>query len=121
VVRHGNTVPERSGVALSFCSHHISVALAQDAKQAVFWHRKAAEQGYALGQLALGLSYYEGKGLVQDYTQAYVWLSVAAANGATSAAKLRDITAKKLTQSQLKEAQKLAGRYFEIYQPRSLF
>jgi len=45
------------------------IALAQDAKQAVFWHRKAAEQGYALGQLALGLSYYEGKGLVQDNTR----------------------------------------------------
>ena len=49
---------------------------------------------------------------------AYVWLSVAVANGGSSeATKVRDLAAKKLSNGQLEISQRLAGQYFEKYQP----
>ncbi|WP_143521042.1 SEL1-like repeat protein [Pseudomonas rhodesiae] len=41
----------------------------QDAKQAVAWFGKAAEQGNAEAQRNLGLSYADGKGVAQDAQQ----------------------------------------------------
>lgn len=49
----------------------------QDAAQAVVWYRKAAEQGNAGAQFALGAMYATGQGTPQDYQQAYAWSSVA--------------------------------------------
>ena len=37
---------------------------------AASWFEKAAEQGYGIAQLCLGILYYEGKGLVNDYKRA---------------------------------------------------
>ena len=41
----------------------------QDDKQAAFWFRKAAEQGYAEAQLILGLMYNEGQGGLEQGLQ----------------------------------------------------
>jgi TPR repeat protein len=41
----------------------------------------AAEQGHAGAQGNLGTSYFEGKGVPQDYTEAVVWYRKAAAQG----------------------------------------
>ena len=97
--------------------YHFGEGVAQDDQQAVAWFRKAAEQGHANAQLKLGVSYAQGEGVTQDYQQAYAWLSVAAANGYSGASEPRDLAAKKLSKSQLESAQKLAGQYFEKYQP----
>jgi len=43
--------------------------------------REAAEQGDASAQLILGLLYYEGKGVPQDYAQAALWIRKAALQG----------------------------------------
>lgn len=53
----------------------------QDEEQAVYWYRKAAEQGYAPGQLMLGEMYSEGLGIEQDDTQAVYWYRKAAEQG----------------------------------------
>ncbi|WP_460057669.1 tetratricopeptide repeat protein [Pseudomonas sp. S2_D06] len=94
------------------------IGVGRDTKQAVAWFRKAAEQGHSDAQFLLGLGYASGSGIPQDYSQAYVWLSVAVANGNTSATEARDLVAKKLSNSQLEVMQKLAGQYFEKYQPK---
>ena len=62
--------------------------------------------------------YANGNGVAQNYKLAYVWHSVAAANGDTDAPTQRDIVAKKLTTAVLADAQALAGQYFEKYQPQ---
>jgi TPR repeat protein len=90
----------------------------QDDAQAVVWIRKAAEQGHAKAQFALGLSYDNGEGVPQDYQQAYAWFSVSAANGRTDGVKYRNLTAKRLSPTQLVEAQALATRYFEASRPK---
>src|SRR5882757_4306182 len=52
--------------------------------------RLAADQGQVLAQFNLGLMYANGMG-PQDYVQAHMWLSLAAARGAQEALKNREI------------------------------
>jgi TPR repeat protein len=49
--------------------------------QAAFWYRKAAEQGSADAQDALGDLYNSGQGVRQDYAQAALWYRKAAEQG----------------------------------------
>ncbi len=53
----------------------------QDYAQAVYWYRKAAEQGLADAMNNLGVCYYNGKGVRQDYAQAVYWYRKAAKKG----------------------------------------
>ncbi len=74
--------------------------------------RPLAAQGNAAAQALLGMMYYEeGQGVPKDYVQAYMWLSLAAAQGYERATKLRDKLAKKMTPSELAEAQRLAREW----------
>ena len=49
------------------------------------WNRKAAEQGYALAQINLGLCYAKGEGVPQDQVEAVKWFRKAAEQGHTRA------------------------------------
>ena len=67
-----------------------------------------AEQGNADAQESLGYMYHSGDGVLQDYKMAHMWLNIAASSGYKGADKGRDIVAKKMSSSQIAEAQKLA-------------
>jgi TPR repeat protein len=45
------------------------------------WHRKAAEQGLAVGQINLGNMYLAGRGVPRDEAEATAWYRKAAAQG----------------------------------------
>ncbi len=49
--------------------------------KALQWYHKAAEQGYAEAQFNLGLMYFEGQGVPQDYAEAVRWHRKAAEQG----------------------------------------
>jgi hypothetical protein len=51
----------------------------------VNWCHKAAEQGHAIAQSALGVSYYYGQGVPQDYAEGVKWYSKAAEQGDATA------------------------------------
>jgi TPR repeat protein len=55
--------------------------LPQDAPQAVQWYRKAADQGYAPAQTALGAMYQSGEGVAKDPYEAVRWYRQAAEQG----------------------------------------
>jgi TPR repeat protein len=55
--------------------------LAQDDVQAVYWFRKAADQGNAVAQYYLGVAYARGQGVAQDDAQAVFWFRKAAEQG----------------------------------------
>ena len=84
--------------------------------QALVWYRRAAEQGDIGAQVALGLAYAQGIGVVQDYIEADKWFNIAASR-AKSADELADIAthhnnlAHVMTSSQIAEAQKLAREW----------
>jgi TPR repeat protein len=57
----------------------------QDYAQAIGWFRKAAEQGDANAQYALGFMYANGNRVPQDDAQAMGWLRKAAEQGNAAA------------------------------------
>ena len=80
----------------------------EDDKQAVKWYRLAAEQGVANAQYNLGVMYDRGDGVPEDKVLAYMWWNLAAANGIEDASTNKGIIAKRMTSSQIAEAQKLS-------------
>ena len=80
----------------------------EDDKEAVRWYKLAAEQGQAKAQYNLGLMYALGKGVPQDRVYAHMWWNIAALTGDDSAKKNKKIVEKKMTSSQIEEAQRLA-------------
>jgi TPR repeat protein len=80
----------------------------QDLREAFKWYRKAANQGYANVQSLLGHMYAVGRGVMHDDIMAYVWFNVAAMNKDDDAIENRDHVSKRLSESDLKKAQKLS-------------
>jgi len=79
-----------------------------DRREAIKWHLKAAEQGFAKAQFNLGLMYGKGKVIHQDYVLAYIWFDIAGSDGNKIAIKARDVIEKEMTSSQIAEAQELS-------------
>jgi TPR repeat protein len=85
------------------------------------WYRMAAKQGNALAQNHLGLIYADGRGVPQDYAEAYFWLSLASANGShssTNGVDDRDLAASHLTKTVLLQTQERARKWFEDHPGR---
>ena len=85
----------------------------QDLREAVKWYRKAANQGYVNVQSILGHMYANGRGVMHDDIMAYVWFNVAAMNENDDAIENRDHVSKRLSESDLKKAQKLSKHCHE--------
>jgi len=91
--------------------------------EALVWYRRAADQGDVDSQVALGMAYEGGIGVLQDYVEAYKWYNLAAARtkDADSRAmdiKSRDDVALKMTPTQIAEGQKLAREWKPTKQPQ---
>src|SRR5262249_49188828 len=86
--------------------------VAQDYQEALKWYRKAAEQGLPQAQCNMGLMYYFGQGVAQDYVRAHMWYTVAAAtlsgDHSKTATKYRGIVASQLTTAQIGKAREMA-------------
>ena len=55
--------------------------ISKEPKKAVFWFRKAADQGHKIGQHNLGYCYANGIGVEKDYIQAIYWYKKSAEQG----------------------------------------
>lgn len=64
-----------------------------------------AEAGYVDAQYALGLIYTEGRGIVPDQVQAYVWLSRAIQQGDSDAELLRQVVQQQMSFEQIRIAE----------------
>lgn len=86
----------------------------QDSRQVIKWLKKAAEQSHVGAQNTLINMYYEGQGVPQDYKQAYIWaaLAVMITKNREDTTKKRDVIAKELVSSELKEAQDLSTKLY---------
>jgi TPR repeat protein len=94
---------------------HIGQGVKRDLAKAFSWYRKAADNGYEAGIANVGIMYYKGAGTTQDDVKAYAWLDVAShiRGGREHNAKAR--VASFLSPKQLKQAEKLAQEYRQIY------
>ena len=73
--------------------------------------RPLAEQGHAEAQFQLGVMYDAGQGVMEDYVEAHMWFNLAAAQGNEEAREDRNRVAKKMTVSQIVEAQRRAREW----------
>jgi TPR repeat protein len=84
----------------------------QDYTKALQWYEKAAAQGDAGAQFQLGGLYFGAKGVPRDHVRTYMWWNLASAHSAGDLQKmstdLRDKVARRMTPSQIAEAQRLA-------------
>lgn len=89
--------------------------LKQDYTEAERWYRRAAEQGDPFAQASLALLFRFGKGVAQDYVEAYKWFSLAASlttgSDRDSIVELRDSTAARLTAEQIAAASQWARQW----------
>ena len=95
----------QANLALMYYNGH---GVAQDYKTAVKWYTLSAEQGEASAQSRLGYMYFIGQGVIQHYVKAHMWSNIASSNGGIFTPENRDDIAKKMTPSQIEEAQRLA-------------
>jgi uncharacterized protein len=96
-------------------------AAPQNSGLAAKWYRRAAEQGNSLAQNHLGSMYADGRGVPQDYAEAYFWLSLASASGShssTNGIDDRDLAASHLTKTVQLETQATARRWFAAHQAK---
>ena len=70
-----------------------------------------AEQGDVQAQALLGLLYFDGRGVPQDYIHAHKWYNLGAANGEKLGVEARDILAKQMMSAQIAEAQQLTREW----------
>ena len=69
-----------------------------------------SKEGSSISQYYLGLMYFGGMGVLQDFRHAHMWLNIASSRGHKKArAQLENLT-QKMTVDELAEAQKLARR-----------
>lgn len=84
----------------------------QSAERAAALYREAADQRFGLAQDNLSDLYAKGLGVPQDNILAYVWSSLASANGEVGAARKRATMERAMTQEQLAEAGTHLGTMF---------
>ena len=80
----------------------------------------SAESGDPDAQAAIGWMYFKGLNVKKDFKQAYVWLSVSAANGCNHAQKWRDVASKNLSKTEFEDAASVVVKYYERYKKQHL-
>ena len=83
---------------------------------AVKWMRMSAQNGFEGAQGALGILYFGGFGVSEDFVMAHMWFNIAAANGEPNSRSLRETAAKRMTPDQIAEAQRMAREWMAKHQ-----
>lgn len=89
-----------------------------DPKAAVKWYKKAAKNGSAAGQAALGEAYRLGLGVEQNEVSAYMWYTLAADQGSQAAADARQVVASKMKPEQIAKAEEKARDWKDSHADR---
>jgi TPR repeat protein len=91
----------------------VGEVVAQDRQEAVAWFGRAAEQNHSGAMLALGVMHLNGEGIQIDMVQAHKWLTLAAAsdNEREEAKKSLKTAEARMSEEQIKEAQRLAAEW----------
>lgn len=82
----------------------------QDIQAAAGLLRQAAEAGLAPAMANLGLLYFDGRGVPQDYALGHMWLILAGTAGMPDAISISSELAARLTPEQISEAQQMAAQ-----------
>jgi TPR repeat protein len=98
-------------------NYYLGLGVTQDYAEAAKWYKKAAEQEDRVAQSILGVMYEKGKGVSKDYVEAYKWFSLSEETGNGRMYKEK-IGKRKMTSTQIAEAQKVVLEWTEKYQKK---
>ncbi len=90
----------------------------QNYEEAATWLRKASENRLPNAQYKLANLYAEGNGVPKDYEFAYIWYSVGASHNHQLSRNAIEKARGRLSEDELKEADKLIAEYIEDYGPK---
>jgi len=90
----------------------------QDYKNAGEWFRKASEKSIPQAQYKLGDLYFKGRGVPKDFEYAYIWFSVGASHAHKLSVSSIEKAKTKLSEEELKEADKVIVTYVKKYGPK---
>ncbi len=90
----------------------------QDYKKAGEWFRKASEKNIPQAQYKLADLYFKGRGVPKDFEYAYIWYSVGASHAHKLSVSSIDKAKTKLSEEELKEANKVVATYIKKYGPK---
>ncbi len=76
------------------------------------WFSKAAKDGNAGAQYEMGECYRLAEGVAIDLPKAYLWYNLAAASGNDDARQNRDALARRMTDGEIREAQRQSQEYW---------
>ncbi|MBR9651484.1 SEL1-like repeat protein [Thalassovita aquimarina] len=82
----------------------------QDLQSAVWLLRQAAEAGLAPAMANLGILYFEGLGVPQDYALGHMWLILAGTAGMPDAISISSDLSARMSPMQINEAQEMAAK-----------
>ncbi len=91
--------------------HNMDEGVSQNAQRSAAWYLQAAMQGHAEAQSALGMMYFEGKGVTRNDFTAYILEAIAAARGSVKAPIFRNQVMGSLSQDQIVAAQPLIDHW----------
>jgi hypothetical protein len=91
--------------------HQKGLGGSQDLLKAAKLYHRAAMLGLPNAQHNLGIMYYNRQAVGKDYIRTYKWLSLAVAGGFELSRQYRDQIAKRMTSTQLAEAQRLVRAF----------
>ncbi len=95
-------------VAQFFVAYLLLLAPQSDPFEGAKWLQLAARKGLPVAQANLGLLYFRGLGVPQDYVSGYMWLTRAATTNQADLVRLRNDFRNQITPAQINEAQALA-------------
>jgi hypothetical protein len=93
----------------------------QNYKVASEWFRRASEKNIPQAQYKLGDLYFNGRGVPKDYENAYIWYSVGASHKHELSVSSVKKAKEKLSDDELKEADKVIATYIKKYGPSKDF
>lgn len=87
----------------------------RDPSQALYWFEQASLKGHAQAQYFLGLMFYHGDGVPENYVQAYILFKMASVNGSDDAVDAADQVYEQMSQGQVEIASQVLGEIFRDY------
>jgi uncharacterized protein len=89
------------------------IRFVEDVEEGLRWYHKAAAQGHIGAINGLGSMYQDGYKVPQDFVLAHAWYNIGASLGDEKAKWERDQLARRMTPSQIAEAQSMARKLVE--------
>ena len=78
------------------------------------WYSRAADQAHLDSQFRLGSCHELGRGVAQDYVEAYKWYNLVGAFGHQRAVEARDKVIRLMSPWQITEGQKRASEAYKL-------